>query len=281
MFYPLGVKLFKNSDVIPVRVNLNQGVYVYTDGLIEDFNEAGEMYGEQRLLGTIQSNFESENRVETIIDNAISFRGSVDQNDDILLLEIICDKSLIKKNEKQNISYNEIVPEDWHIRLELQFDIIRNINPVPVIIQSIADLQGLGNHREKIFLILTEMYSNALEHGVLNLESSIKEEENGFIKYYEMRRSRLNELTDGFISIDIEHYVEGPKGIVSITMENNGDGFDYKNVHSKLDEYNKISGRGIGLINILCRKFEFSDSGRKLNIEYEWEYTTDSNNKLD
>lgn len=197
------------------------------------------------------------------------------------MLEIVCDKSLLKRNENQSINYTEMVPTDWHISFEFQSDIIRNMNPVPVLIQAIADLQGLGNHREKIFLILTEMYSNALEHGILNLESSLKEEENGFIKYYEMRQSRLNELTDGNISIDVKHHVEGSKGIVSITMLHNGDGFDYSKVNDNLDEYNKVSGRGIGLINMLSRKFEYSDGGRKLNIEHEWKYLADSNNKLD
>jgi two-component system, HptB-dependent secretion and biofilm response regulator len=270
---PLGIVLVKESDIVPIRVDLEKGdrIYAYSDGLIECFNIFGEMYGELRLLDSIKSNHDLDKRVGTIINDSKKFSSSPTQSDDILLLEINCDKTLIKK-KKRKINFNRIVPMNWRIQFDFQADIICNSNPIPALVQRMVDIQGFGDHREKIFLILTEMYSNTVEHGILDLNSAIKEEEDGFEKYYDMRQLRLDELTGGNVSIDIKHYIEGKKGIISITMKDNGAGFDYTQTLADISIETRKSGRGISLLNDLCRKVEYSDGGRNLNIEYEWEF---------
>lgn len=140
--------------------------------------------------------------------------------------EIDCDKSHINNDRKNRINSIDILPMDWNIQFELHNDVIRQSNPVPVVIQTMVDIQGFGGHREKIFTILAEMYSNAVEHDILELNSIIKEEENGFLLYYEMRQSRLDKMTEGNIKIDVKHFIEGQNGILSLTMEDNGIGFN-------------------------------------------------------
>ena len=63
--------------------------------------------------------------------------------------------------------------------MEMGADVLRMTNPLPIILQAITDIQGLSNHREYLYTILTEMYSNALEHGILGLESSLKQDSDG------------------------------------------------------------------------------------------------------
>jgi two-component system, HptB-dependent secretion and biofilm response regulator len=275
---PLGIRQMKTSDVVPMRINIHDGdyVYVFTDGLTEVFNEVGEMLEEQQLFEIIKSANITENRVDTIVNNISEFIGNQNQADDILLLEIKCDSSFVSsKKSQRKVCVSKLEPMDWHVKFDFQSEFIRNSNPTPILLQAISDIQGLGDHREKLFLILTEMYSNALEHGLLKLDSSIKEEENGFLKYYELRQTMIKELLDGKISIDIEHYIEDTKGIVSITLTHNGASFDSTQYEdASAGENNKFSGRGIALMRSLCRKHEYSDGGKKLNIEYEWEYVS-------
>jgi two-component system, HptB-dependent secretion and biofilm response regulator len=280
MHMPLGIVLVNESDIAPVRINIEQDdrIYSYTDGLTEKFNQSGEMFGEQRLIECIKNNSTQENRVDAIINDTKLYSGNSPLTDDVLLLEVQCDRTLFNENKIHKISSTEIVPMNWHINFDLHNDVICKSNPIPVVIQTMVDIQGFGGHREKIFLILTEMYSNAVEHGLLDLDSIIKEENNGFLKYYELRQSRLDEMTSGNIKIDVEHYVdEEKKGVISLTMENNGTGFDYKRVISELGEHAGRSGRGIALISDLCRKYEYSNGGCKLNIEYEWDFYNDNN----
>jgi hypothetical protein len=52
---------------------------------------------------------------------------------------------------------------------------------------------------------LAELYSNALEHGLLHLDSVLKNSAQGFAKYYALRHERLNALEEGYIRFDIKH----------------------------------------------------------------------------
>lgn len=281
MNFPLGIMLLNEKEIAPVRMHLEEGdrVYSYTDGLTEVFDESGEMYGEQRLLDSIKSRSSChlEKRIDAVINDARKFNNNAALTDDILLLEISCNKLIIKKSEKHKIHSNEIEPMNWHVKFELQADVIRKANPIPAIIQAMVNIQGFGEHREKIFLILTEIYSNAVEHGILHMDSRIKDEGDGFLKYYELCQSRLNELVQANVVIDIQHFVEGEKGVVSITIEDDGAGFDYTKVVSELGKNTKKSGHGIRLLSDLCRKCEYSDGGRKLNVEYEWQLENNRN----
>ena len=280
MHMPLGIAPIDSNEFLPIRFEIKQGdhFYLYTDGLTEEFNEECEMFGDQRLLESIKSSKDSESRVDSILNKVIDFRGSSAQSDDILLLEIIYDNSLIKCKQNKKNKHKEIAPMDWHLSFDLQFEIIRNLDPLPTITQTIVDIQGFGEHRERIFLILTEMYSNSIEHGILKLESSIKEEVDGFKKYYELRQSRLNKLANGHLAIDINHKAEDTKGVLSITITDSGDGFDYSKLTNELNR-NK-HGRGVHLLNNLCNHCEYSNDGRTLEVEYQWELPMDSNKIL-
>jgi two-component system, HptB-dependent secretion and biofilm response regulator len=273
MHLPLGIIHFNEKDVYPVSVNLKEGdrIYAYSDGLTEVFNNTGEIYGEERLVKTIQYNFDSDKRVDEIIYNARTFNINRNLTDDVLLLEIDCDKSRIKNREKKKVISNQIEPMYWNVDFNFETEVIAKSNPVPIIIQALVDMQGFNGHREKIFLILTEMYSNALEHGILELDSSIKEQQNGFNEYYVLRQQKLDKLTEGKILLSVKNFIENGNGVISIAIEDTGKGFDYSKVISELDSNVSNSGRGIALLQNLCRKCEFSHGGRKLNIEYEWQ----------
>lgn len=273
MEMPLGIKLITESEIIPVRIDLEESdtIYAFSDGLFEVFNAADEMYGKERLLKSIGANHTKIGRVNRIINDSMEFQGNDKLNDDLLLLEISCDKKLLKNNKKESIDNTKIEPMEWSTRFEFGKDVLCQTNPIPTLVRTIKDIQGFGNDREKIFLILTEMYSNALEHGILKLDSSIKDSEDGFLKYYNLRQKRLDELQHGNITIDIKQTIEGDKGVVVFAIEHDGETFDYQGIVKKLDENASNNGRGIGLINDFCRKLEYSNEGRKLSVEYEWE----------
>jgi two-component system, HptB-dependent secretion and biofilm response regulator len=278
---PLGIKTLHKDDIEPVKIIINNSnrIYAYSDGITEMFNDQGKQFGEERVARALRIK-NADERFDHVMDKAGKFRNGFAKMDDVLFVEINCDKSAVNIDEKIEVKQDELSPMNWSLNLDLQADTLRHTNPVPVILQSISGLQGLQNHREKLFLILSEMYSNSVEHGILGLESSIKEEENGFIKYYELRQSGLEKINDASLSISIDHHVENDNGVVSIVMENSGKGFDYSNIESGLMSDDKKSGRGIALLIDLCRKYEYSNGGRSLKIEYEWECPSDSNNKL-
>lgn len=270
----LGIRNISESDIVPVRVDISDGdvVYAFSDGLFEVFDKNMQMYGEDRLIASIKSNFNKKNRIKKIVDDSMQFQESFDLNDDLLLLELTCNEQLLKdeknKGSKKDI---KVKPMPWSTKFEFSTEVIQKSNPIAMITQSMNEIQGFGTHRENIFLLLSEIYSNVLEHGLLDLDSKLKKSADGFIKYYELRQVRMNELKDAKISIDVDHVSEKEKGILIITMEHNGKEFDYENYSlNSLDENKDKSGRGLALINDLCRKHEYSKEGRKIKVEYEW-----------
>jgi sigma-B regulation protein RsbU (phosphoserine phosphatase) len=79
----------------PVRYNEREArlkpgdrVILFTDGIIEQRNEAGELYGEERFHSAILANRgeSSEALVKRLIDDSKRFSGTAKQNDDITLL---------------------------------------------------------------------------------------------------------------------------------------------------------------------------------------------------
>ena len=68
--------------------------------------------------------------------------------------------------------------------------------------------------------------------------------------------------------MSVEVSVETKDGSLVITVVDQGEGFDFKNIPdpTKGDNLQKVSGRGIFLIRNYIDKVEFSDCGRRIKM---------------
>jgi hypothetical protein len=110
---------------------------------------------------------------------------------------------------------------------------------------------------------LSELYNNALDHGILLLDSMIKKEPDGFFDYFEQRMERLARLEDGEIRIQISLVPDERQLIV--TLKNSGVGFNYDKVIA--GDETDCFGRGISLIREICDSIEYSDGGTRVCIK--------------
>lgn len=87
------VGLFKDWDCSSAKRSLHSSdtFVLYTDGITECFNEAGEDFGEKRLIDAIRSQRDStaQSIVENIVDEVRRF-GSQEQSDDVTLIVAKC-----------------------------------------------------------------------------------------------------------------------------------------------------------------------------------------------
>ena len=144
-------------------------------------------------------------------------------------------------------------------------------DPVPLLINQIQELEGLKDQRRVIFTILSELYINALDHGVLNLDSALKAEPGGFTTYFTEREKRLQELSEGHITISIHSRLYPTGGEIIIRIEDSGSGFDYKSYISNIKMDSSIpSGRGLMLTRELCKSLAYSEPGNKVEATYAW-----------
>lgn len=276
MDMPLGIKQSCKNDIQTemIAINNKNRIYIFSDGLPEIFNREGEQFTEDRIISAFQ-NPNADDWFDTILNDAEKFRDNSEKTDDLLFVEINCNDALVKTNERMKFFGEQQTTEqqaamDWSFKLDLHGQAISHSNPVTASLDSISNIQGLKNHHEKLFLILSEMYSNSLEHSLLGLSSKIKEEEDGFMKYYQLRESGLETILDESLIIEINNRIETKKNILSISMSDTGSGFDYSNIESDLGSNKLKSGRGIALLADLCSRYEYSDGGKALKVEYEW-----------
>ncbi len=113
------------------------------------------------------------------------------------------------------------------------------------------------------------LYVNALDHGVLDLDSKLKTSAEGFATYYQEREKRLSQLKRGSIELYISYFPFKQGGKVLLRLKDSGRGFDALQ-YFKDNQNQKLSGRGIYLVDELCDTLEYTEMGTSVEASYLW-----------
>jgi CheY-like chemotaxis protein len=246
-------------------------VVLASDGVFEACNPAGTPFGRQRLddaIGTGGSPFAA-------IRNALdAFRDGAEALDDISLVEVGLTPGLFQEWKwPASLTRRCDVPQrQWQsasrLTLELRGDALRRADPVPLIVSQMQDVVDLGEHRSVLWTIFSELYANALDHGVLGLDSALKRDADGVQGYYSERERRLQHLGDGWVRVTAELQPGAGGCSVSILVEDSGPGFDWKAARPAATE--GLHGRGLQLIARLCDALVFDGAGNRVQARYVW-----------
>jgi len=247
---------------------------LYSDGLTEAWSEKDEEFGSDRLEKAI-INATGNQVFESILHQLEVFSGSRTQADDVTLIEVNCCKALLPEYKPHtNVSPSEHHFElkgDWEYVFSLKGKRLMETNPVPIIINQIMEMEGIESERQSLFTVLTELYVNSLDHGVLGLKSSMKADPSGFTEYFKKREQRLNTLASGHVIFNLT--IEQNENIRSILIrvEDSGHGFDHSNQPvNDPRNHTGLSGRGILLIRDLCESLTYLGNGNIAEAIYSW-----------
>ncbi len=258
----------------PIDVQEGDRLYAFTDGVIEMKNEVGEQFGEKRIFELI-ANAADADQVVTDIDRAlIDFRGDLEQSDDVTLLEVkyIPHFTTALQPEKPKL------PDAfcWGAEFSIRAESLPVLDPLPHLVKLVTEVQGLGMWRQQLHTIFAELYSNAVDHGVLRMDSSLKASAEGFAQYYMEREARLRALSEGYVKIRL-HHEPRPEGggRLTIEVEDSGEGFDYSRDPEDSREESRresqlLHGRGIPLLSNLCSEIEYLGRGNRVRACYDW-----------
>ena len=262
-----------NTSVLYVDIMPGDHLYLCSDGITEARNPLGEMFGQQRLLESVLKQGRDTVGFDRIREDFESFVGKAPISDDTTLVEITCGRALLEQDRDEESEDEAHVrpPTAWSVEMRLEAQALRATDPRPLLTQLVMDLQGMQKHRDRLFTVLAELFSNALEHGVLGLDSALKYDSQGFAEYYEQRRKKLDCLEDGWIRIALDHVPTGCSGELHITIEDSGQGFELSNSLPGLLENTAHSGRGIALVRSLCRELVYQGRGNVAHAVYAWD----------
>ena len=271
---PLGVREASSFDDSFETLPLAMGdrLMLLSDGLLESRNADDQLFGEQRLLAVIEANRNPATLFDDIQEALQAFHGQI--LDDLSLVEV----SMLAESEETaaHLSHvyplgsRELRPRDWTTCFELRPDSLRTADPLPMTMQLLLQISPLRYRVGTIFTVLSELYSNAMEHGVLLLDSSIKSDAEGFASYYRERQRRLEALDEGFVSIELTVKSEGGSGYLRITVRDSGPGFDVQRALNQQYCSEQLGGRGLRMIRQLSERFYWQSDGKVLNVEFHW-----------
>ena len=274
---PLGVLSAQrfNTEVQVFEMQEGDRFFLWTDGILEANNIKGEMFGSERLVDIFNKNHDSTKIFDEILDAVDVYTGRQAQDDDHTLVEITMVPqeefdSYFGEKKQEKLSQKALGPMDWCLEYTLLPQTLKDFNPLPLLTHVLMEVPGLRNHSSKLYTILAELYSNALEHGVLGISSGLKTTAHGFAEYYRQREAALSKDFEGSVKFVLRHKPEEGGGVLIIRVEDTGKGFDFKGFEKKLSSKEGYCGRGIPLLLGMCRRFEYFGTGNIVEAEFEW-----------
>ncbi|WP_166265151.1 ATP-binding SpoIIE family protein phosphatase [Marinobacter caseinilyticus] len=245
-----------------------------TDGILEAENADGEMFGQDRLLEALDSAEEHGSAFDAVMAGVRAFTGAHLVQDDltIVALEMVEEEALVGLDNRTPPSALR-GPASWDCSYSISDRTLGHFNPLPLLLHICMEVPGLRRRSGEVYTLLSELYTNALEHGILGLPSDWKSSPEGFGRYYAERERRLASLRGHRIEFTLHHRTSRDGGELRIVCEDSGPGFDYKDLLGPDEAQARYAGRGLGLLRQLSVSLDFKGAGNQVEVLYQWDYS--------
>lgn len=244
-----------------------------SDGLTEAENKIGDRLGIDGVIRLLGCSHEIDARFKCLLHGVDEYLQGEPARDDISCLMVAVP---IERRREFRFTAPKLINQsqfaEWRLDLSYNAQELRYIDVVPAVLGLATQLQALKEHQGALFLVLSELFNNALDHGLLGLDSITKSWIGGFEIYMQQRAERLARLTDGRIDLSFQLHQDESRAVLDISLNDSGPGFDFNSRlgdQAALSESNESAfGRGIGLVKSLCDQVVYSGTGNKVWCRY-------------
>ena len=271
---PLGVLpagLFSSTTETVVFHEPGQ-LLLCSDGLVEAEDREGRWLGLAGSLDLLVAEDDPERRFGALrlgLERHLAGRAG---RDDIscMLVKVPIERRRVVRFEPPTPTHQGHVAE-WQLSLAYSAPELRYIDVVPAVLGFMTQVEALKPHQGTLFLVISELFNNALDHGLLGLDSSTKNLIGGWEIYMQHRSERLAELISGRIALSfLVHEYEG-RAVLDIDVSDSGPGFDYEAQMRASDlaaNDTQSHGRGLALVRGICSDLVFSGPGNRVWARY-------------
>ncbi|OQS48967.1 fused response regulator/phosphatase [Chromobacterium violaceum] len=245
---------------------------VCSDGLTEAENRAGEQFGIGGLLQALIAGPSSPlNNVRSAV---LGHLGGANNRDDISL-------GVVRLEAGVNAALDRVADHlsrddggqlsTWKVTLAFSAEELKRDQSITLLIGWLNQLGFRGRQFKEALLIVSELFNNALDHGVLGLDSTMKDQADGYERYFMLRRERLGALERAEIELTLERRRgENDGDAVRIRIRDSGGGFDHPTLMEKLGRQagGHRHGRGVSLVHALCLSLVYHGSGNEVEAEF-------------
>jgi CheY-like chemotaxis protein len=265
---PLGVAPEQLFTGEPEIYHYKEGCQIVacSDGFFEASGWTPAESGAHELAKLLES-YAPADRFDALKARCAASEGSDGWRDDVSMFMISCrpgehaPPQAARCTDEHHVSAGE-----WHFELRLSAEQLKTVDVVPMLHDLVSRLQGSFAGNPKLFLVLAELVSNAIDHGLLRLDSRVKAEADGFQRYLQQRQEGLALLNAASVDVRIAaaETVSAPR--LRINVKDTGAGFDHGRVLQIEQAPDAPFGRGIPLVRRLCENVEYRGSGNEVEV---------------
>ncbi|WP_075185570.1 SpoIIE family protein phosphatase [Teredinibacter haidensis] len=270
---PLGILSVADFDDGFQKLKIKGGdkIYVYTDGVNEAVNVSGEAFGLGRLEEIILAG--GDRVVENVTRAVSQFNEGGEQSDDMSMAEITGGKVVHRSQKTGEVidvgaRYLNADSLPWSFSLRIEGKDLGDASIVSQIIAFVSGVRGIEPHLDRISTIISELYSNSLERGVLRLGAALKNSDEDIEAYSREREQRLQSLDGEFIDIEIR-YLRETLNKLQLKITDSGDGFDCEKANREGETGGNRLSQGIPLLRSLCSSLTYTNKGRTAIAVYD------------
>jgi CheY-like chemotaxis protein len=235
----------------PRRVECDHGgqLLLCSDGIWENTAFSGEQTAQK--IATLMAATRPEHRLDAI------FRTAIDagQTDDLSAVLVTAQTSAAARREG-----NSTPPASFGARLSLQLGPEALARPEALdSVLGMAGSLGLVDSFPALPRVLGELFANALDFGVLELDATHKHRSDADARAFCVERQRrLETLGEGFVMVEIEpSFLHGVR-VLRLNVADSGRGFDFTNATGAADPE---ASHGLALVRRLVANLAFNSQG--------------------
>lgn len=266
--FPLGLRAEndyeKEIETIPWREN--RRIIFFSDGLVEAVNREGALFGRERLLHCLAEAPLGE-EIAFTRKAVVAHMAGFPHADDISLAVVRLDYAPppVRCGEVAPCETSEWLSDTWCFEMAFGAAELRAFDPVPIVMAALDQFRIPKTMRGRLFVVLSELACNAFEHGLLGLDSMLKDDPDAEL-YYEERARRLKVMTSGEVRVRLDVSAVSGTRCLRLRVTDTGAGFDVAalpDAQTALNSYGRY-GRGIPLVRGMVSQLVFNEAGNSV-----------------
>jgi len=272
---PLGINEAIDNRLECVVLDIQSGdqFIMHTDGLTDEVDSSGIMFGVSRLERLMGEAGSADTVFHEIVSEFDHFCADQELSDDVTLVSIPCGDNLMQTSSREvavNFEVNRHSKDGWRLMMELNGPNLRNVNPVQIVLDQYRNMGDLVVSVDRLKDILSALYENALNHGVLELPHAYSLSADKDDAYLAERNRRIDRLDYGFVRIELQKIDNQESSSLLIRLEDSGRGFDHVGVMSDIrngaNSLSKANKSGISIVSELCQSLHYQGKGNRVEV---------------
>ncbi len=188
----------------------DEQLIMVSDGVFEAMDSNGLRFGEEGLAEVLVGLSRSERKTRIVAALTDHLSGT-EAGDDMTLVLLDCEKTVpaLRVPPAGPLPGNQV--GNWCCSLRLDAGSLQQVDVVPLLLSMVDHLPVARDCMDELFVVLSELFDNALDHGLLRLDSRLKNSPEGRETWLMLREERLAGLKEGEIRLWVEQVAEAER----------------------------------------------------------------------